>query len=308
MAAISITSTTSTNFASPVRLLLALYLLCLAGLVQAQADFPVLTGRVVDQAELLNASEETSLTAQLEAHEQETGNQLVIATITSLDGRDIADYANRLGRFWQIGTSENDNGVLLLVAPNERKVRIEVGYGLEGALTDSLSSIIIQREILPAFRQGSFSTGIQQGVDAILQAIRGEYTAAESGGKQRRSDSVSRQIGNFIPLIFIAMVGVPHLLRKTGHRKAANGAFPAGFAGLAVTLGSGNLLIGLAAAVVAFLFVYFMGSGKGGGGTGRTRRTGHIGGGGFRGGGSLGGGGFSGGGGSFGGGGASGGW
>ncbi len=304
MAANTLFSTVTLRHANPASLLLALCLLCLPALLQAQAEFPPLTGRIVDLASLLDDSEEAALVAQLEAHEQETGNQVVVATITSLDGRDIADYANRLGRFWQIGTAENDNGVLLLVAPNERKVRIEVGYGLEGALTDSLSSIIIQREILPAFRQGNFSQGIRQGVDAILQAIRGEYTAPESSSN--RSDAVSDKIGNFIPLIFIAMVGVPQLLRKTGHHKAAKGAFPAGFAGLALSLTTGNLLIGLAAAVVAFLFVYFMGSGGGGSGGRRSNR--HIGGGGFRSGGSLGGGGFSGGGGSFGGGGASGGW
>ena len=308
MAANTISSTVTPRYANARHLLLALCLLCLPALLQAQTDFPPLTGRVVDLADLLDTSEEAALVAQLETHEQETGNQLVVATITSLDGRDIADYANRLGRFWQIGTAENDNGVLLLVAPNERKVRIEVGYGLEGALTDSLSSIIIQREILPAFRQGSFSLGIKQGVDAILQAIKGEYTAPEKSSNA--TDAVSEQIGNFIPLIFIAMVGIPQLLRKSGHHKAAKGAFPAGFAGLALSLTTGNLLIGLAAAVAAFLFVYFMGSGGGGSGgrRGGRRSNRHIGGGGFRSGGSLGGGGFSGGGGSFGGGGASGGW
>ena len=306
MAGYTISPNTSLRFASLGRLLLALCLLGLSALAQAQDEFPALSGRVVDLAGLLDDAQESALIAQLDAHEQETGNQLVVATVDSLDGRDIADYANRLGRFWQIGTSENDNGVLLVVAPNERKVRIEVGYGLEGALTDSLSSIIIQREILPAFRQGGFAQGIQQGVNAILQAIQGEYTAADSG--ESSSDPLTRQIGNFIPLIFIAMVGIPHLLRKTGYRKAANGAFPAGFAGLAASLGTGNLLIGLAAAVVAFLVVYFMGSGKGGGGSGGVRRKTHVGSGGFRSGGSLGGGGFSGGGGSFGGGGASGGW
>lgn len=300
--------TVTRHSAGPCRWLLATFLLCLAGLVLAQNDFPPLTGRVVDQAELLDDAEEAALVAQLEAHEQETSNQLVVATIASLDGHDIADYANRLGRFWQIGTSEEDNGVLLVVAPAERKVRIEVGYGLEGALTDSLSSIIIQREILPAFRSGNFPQGIRQGVDAILLAIKGEYTAADTAGSKNKSDDITRKIGNFLPLIFIAMVGIPHLLRKTGYRKVANGAFPAGFAGLAVTLGTGNLLIGLAAAVAAFLLVYFTGKGGGGSGGARRRGSGHIGTGGFRTGGGMGGGGFGGGGGSFGGGGASGSW
>lgn len=290
------------------RCLLATCLLCVASLVQAQDDFPALTGRVVDLAGLLDNVEESALTAQLDSHEQETGNQLVVATISTLDGRDIADYANRLGRFWQIGTADNDNGVLLVVAPNERKVRIEVGYGLEGALTDSLSSIIIQREILPSFRSNDYSAGIRQGVNAILQAIEGEYTVSENTGSSRSSDPLSREIGNYLPLIFIAMVGTTHLLRRKGYQKAAKGGFAAGFAGLFTSLASGNLLIGLAVAIAAFLFVYFIGTGGGGsgGGTAGTRRhrSGYAGHGGFGGGG----GGFSGGGGSFGGGGASGSW
>ena len=281
----------------------ALVLICLVSTARAQDDLPALTGRVVDLAGLLDSSQEIALSAQLEEHENQTSNQLVVVTLPSLNGNQIADYANRLGRFWKIGTGEEDNGVLFVVAPNDRKVRIEVGYGLEGALTDSLSSIIIQREVLPPFRSDNYALGIQQGVNAIIQAIAGEYKAPVSSGSDS-SDPVSDNIGTFLPLIFIAMVGIPKILRRRGLSKAAKGAFPAGFAGLFMTVASGSLLIGLAAAVVAFLFVYFIGSGKGGGESGRPRRGGYVGGGGF----NRGGGGFSGGGGSFGGGGASGSW
>lgn len=280
-------------------------MLLTGGLLLAQEQFfPELTGRVVDQASLLDAATEQALDAQLEAHEQETSNQLVVVTLTSLNGYEIADFANQLGRHWQIGSSEEDNGILLVVAPNERKVRIEVGYGLEGGLTDSLSSIIVQREILPSFREKQYATGVQKGVDAILKAIEGEYTAPSSS---RGSDRIPEKLGSFLPLIFIAMVGVPEALRRSGRRKAANGAFPAGFGGLFATLATGNLLIGLAIAIAVFLFVYFKGS-SGGGGSGRSGRGGYIGTGGFSNGGGFGGGGFSGGGGSFGGGGASGSW
>ncbi|MFK7854360.1 MAG: YgcG family protein [Granulosicoccus sp.] len=282
-------------------------LLCLlltGGLLFAQEQFfPELTGRVVDQANLLDAATTQSLDARLEAHEQETSNQLVIVTLPSLNGYEIADFANQLGRHWQIGSSEEDNGILLVVAPNERKVRIEVGYGLEGGLTDSLSSIIVQREILPAFREKQYATGVQKGVDAILKAIEGEYTAPSNS---RGTGRMPEKLGSFIPLIFIAMVGIPEVLRRSGKRKAANGAFPAGFGGLFATLASGNLLIGLAVAIAVFLFVYFKGSS--GGGSGGSSRGGYIGTGGFSNGGGFGGGGFSGGGGSFGGGGASGSW
>lgn len=271
-----------------------------------EADFPALTGRVVDQAGILDEQVEATLTTTLAAHEAETSNQIVVVTVPSLNGYDISDYANRLGRHWEIGTSEEDNGILLVVAPNDRKVRIEVGYGLEGALTDSLSSIIIQREILPEFRNNDFPKGVQQGVAAITQAIKGEYTAPTNKTSNRKTDAFSEKYGNYLPLFFIAIVGIPELLKRSGYRKASNGAFPAGFGGLFGTLATGNLLIGLGIAAALFLFIYFMGSGNGG--SGGSRRSGNRNNGGFAGSGGFGGGGFSGGGGSFGGGGASGGW
>jgi len=274
--------------------------------------FPALTGRVVDTANLLDGADESALDATLAAHEAATSNQVVVVTVPDLQGYDIGDYANRLGREWAIGTAENDNGVLLVVAPTERAVRIEVGYGLEGALTDAISRIIIQREILPAFREGNYDVGIDKGANAILSAIEGEYSippGAGTGSTAGKGKGVSTTIGNLLPLIFIAMVAVPQVLQRTGFGRAANGAFPAGFAGLMGTLLSNSLLIGLVAAVVVFLFVFFN-SGKGGGGSsGRRRRPGIIVGGGSLGGGGFGGGGsFGGGGGSFGGGGASGSW
>jgi len=281
--------------------------LCCAVMCAAQAQtFPELSGRIVDQAELLSIEQEASLSATLAEHEAASSNQIVVVTLSELEGYDIADYANRLGRAWGIGTADNDNGVLLVVAPNDRKVRIEVGYGLEGALTDSLSSIIIQRHILPAFRKNDYPLGINDGAQAIMQAVTGEYTApAGSTVGTSGSNAISEKLGNFIPLIFIAMVAIPEALRRTGRRKAANGAFPAGFSGLFAMLASGNIFIGVGIAVLAFLLVFFNSSNKGGGSG--SRRGGYIGTGGGIGGG-MGGGGFGGGGGSFGGGGASGGW
>ena len=275
--------------------------------VQAQS-FPALSGRVVDQAQLLDSSQTAALSATLAEHEAQTSNQIVVATIPDLDGYAIADYANRLGRQWQIGTAENNNGVLLVVAPNERKVRIEVGYGLEGALTDALSSIIIQREILPAFRNDNYAVGIDNGVNAIIQATAGEYTAPVGPSGNSGQNDIPDALASFIPLIFIAMVAIPEILRRTGMRKAANGAFPAGFAGLFATLASGSIVIGIGIAIAVFLLVFFKGSGGSGGGGRSGRHGGYIGTGGGFGGGGFGGGGFGGGGGSFGGGGASGSW
>ena len=278
--------------------------------------FPPLTGRVVDAANLLDERAERALSATLAAHEEASSDQVVVATVPSLEGYAIADYANRLGRAWGIGTAENDNGVVLLVAPNEREVRIEVGYGLEGALTDALSSTIIRREILPAFRSGDYTGGVEAGVDSILAAIEGEYTAPVPGGGTGGASGAGRAIDGALPLIFLALVAVPQLLRRGGARRAANGAFPAGFAGLVGALASGSVIVGAAVALGLFALIYFGGKG-GGGGKGKRRRRrrmpgvivggGGFGGGGF-GGGGFGGGGFGGGGGSFGGGGASGGW
>ena len=136
-------------------------------------EFPKLTGRIVDQADLLTPEQEASLTTELAGLETQSNRQLFVATIKDLQGYEISDYGYRLGRSWAIGQdgkgeSEKDNGVILIVAPNERKMRIEVGYGLEGVLTDALSSVIIQQDILPRFRDKDFPGGIAAG-DAVIE-------------------------------------------------------------------------------------------------------------------------------------------
>lgn len=278
---------------------------------QGAPDFPPLTGRVVDAANLLDPPRETALDALLAAHEAKSSDQVVVATVPSLEGRDIADYALRLARRWELGAAGNDNGALLLVAPAERDVRIEVGRGLEGALTDARSGLIVREEMLPAFRDGDYATGIERGTRAVLATIDGEYVAPAAPAA--RTDASSAFKG-WVPFVFLGMIAVPQLLRRVGARRAADGAFPAGFAGLATTLVSGQLLLGLGAAVAVFLIAWLVSRGGGGGGLGggggaavRRRAGPVIGGygGGFGGGG---GGGFSGGGGGFGGGGASGSW
>ncbi|MXP32904.1 methanol dehydrogenase [Erythrobacter jejuensis] len=137
----------------------------------AAQDFPELTGQVVDAADILSASEEAALSTKLETVETETQRQLVIATIPDLQGYDIADFGYQLGREWGIGDAERNDGALLIVAPNERKVRIEVGYGLEGILTDAASSNIIQRSILPLFKAGDMPGGIAAGTDAMIAQL-----------------------------------------------------------------------------------------------------------------------------------------
>lgn len=142
-----------------------------------QPVFPELTGRVVDQAGVLRSSTEQAIAEQLRAHEAETTNQVVVVTLRSLQGHTIEDFGHELGLHWRIGWAERDNGVLLIVAPNERKVRIQVGRGLEGALTDRMAQTIIDSEMLPAFRRGDLESGVRAGTDGILAAISGAYAA-----------------------------------------------------------------------------------------------------------------------------------
>ncbi len=146
----------------------------------AQIQLPDLTGRVVDDAHLFDRGLEARLTEQLQQHERETGNQVVVVTLDSLQERTIEEIGVDLGRKWGIGQEGQDNGVLLIVAPNERKVRIEVGYGLEGQLTDATASVIIQNAILPRFRDGDMSGGIEDGVGRILAVLGGDSEPTET--------------------------------------------------------------------------------------------------------------------------------
>lgn len=161
------------RFQVAVLLLLALAFVSLPA--RAALDFPALSGRVVDDASLLSAGAESRLIQLLADHESATSNQVVVVTLPSLQGTTIEEFGYQLLRQWGIGQAGRNNGVLLVVAPNERKVRIEVGYGLEGELPDAIAKLIIEREILPAFRNNDFVGGIDAGVNAILAAIDGSY-------------------------------------------------------------------------------------------------------------------------------------
>ena len=141
------------NHLASVAGLLALSLVSLAGFA---LDFPPLTGRVVDQANVLAPVVRSDVAAQSKELEEKSGIQLVVATVPSLQGSDIETYANQLFRAWQLGQAQQNNGVLLLVAPNERKVRIEVGYGLEGTLTDAMASTIVSGAIVPGLQARRF--------------------------------------------------------------------------------------------------------------------------------------------------------
>ena len=134
-------------------------------------NFPALTGRIVDQANIIPAETRSAIEPKLADLEAKSGIQLVVATVDSLEGQEIEPYANELFRTWKLGEKTKNNGVLLLVAPNERRVRIEVGYGLEGTLTDALSKVIIANAITPRFKTGDFGGGISRGVDDIITVL-----------------------------------------------------------------------------------------------------------------------------------------
>jgi uncharacterized protein len=259
----------------PLILLLAM----LAAPVAAQ-DFPALTGRVVDAANIIPDSDEAALAQKLEAVETASSRQLVVATVPSLQGYPIEDYGYRLGRKWGIGQKGANNGMILLVAPNERKVRIEVGYGLEPIMTDALSGDIISQQILPAFKRNDYPGGINAGADAIIEQLRAPPEQAEqkalAAQQKARQPGRSSGGGSIFPLVFwgvVLLFVILPMLRggRRGRRHRRSG-------------------------------VWLWGPGLGGGGWGGGSSGGGFGG--FGGGG----GGFSGGGGSFGGGGASGGW
>jgi uncharacterized protein len=245
-----------------------------SGALAAQPKFPALTGRVVDNAQMLSPATEQKLDSELASLEAQTGRQMVVATVPDLQGYEIEDFGYQLGRTWAIGRKGEDDGVIFLVAPKERKVRIEVGYGLEPVLTDALSSVILQTAVLPAFREGRMEAGVVAGAEAVMRQLAlpdGEARARVAQAAQA-PQSANHGISG-VPVIFIVLIVfwiLGGILRGGGRGRRGRG-------------GGG----------MWWLLPLILSSGGGGRG------------GGFGGGG---GGGFGGGGGSFGGGGSSGSW
>lgn len=259
-------------------------LLMLASPAAAAPEFPPLTGRVVDAANIIPDDIEAGLTAKLEALETQSQRQLVVATVPDLHGYEISDYGYQLGRAWGIGNVERNDGVILLVAPNERKVRIEVGYGMEPIITDGLSFLIINNDILPRFKAGDMAGGIVAGTDALIHQMQlpEEEARAIAAQAQKRPQDEGFSFGAVLWILFIVFFIILPMFAR------ARGRHYRGRSGVAGAVGDVLLWTAINAAT---------NSGRGG------RSSGGWGGGGFGGGG-----GFSGGGGSFGGGGASGSW
>lgn len=177
----------------------------LTGAGWAAINFPPLTGRVVDDAGILSAATKPKLDSLLAEHERQTGNQVVVVTLKSLQGQAIEQFGYQLGRAWGIGQKGKNNGAILIVAPNERKVRIEVGYGLEGTLTDAQSKLIIENILLPAFRKNEYDAGILAGTVTILRALGGNPSNADSYLQPQESTQSGDGSGG-IPGIFILLI------------------------------------------------------------------------------------------------------
>ena len=180
-------------------LLVALAYLVAGAVAQAEPNFPILTSRITDQAGLLSADDYTAIQAELAALEQKSTDQVAVVTLKSLEGYPIEDYGYQLGRKWGIGQKGKDNGILLIVAPNERKMRIEVGRGLEPVMTDAMSSLIVQNAILPEFRRGDFSAGIRAGVRDIKDVLLGD---AEEVKERARQASDALDFWQIVLIIF----------------------------------------------------------------------------------------------------------
>lgn len=187
-------------------LILSALLFLLFSFAHAEPSFPKLTGRVVDKVGLLDARNVQNINTQLGAHENASGNQIIVAILKDVQGYSIEEYGFQLGRHWKIGQKDKDNGALLLFAIDERKVRIEVGYGLEGQLTDAISANIIQQIILPAFRNGQFDRGIQGGVTAMIEAVGGQYKIRQNKSRKRKQSSSLSWLF-ILPWIGFSMLG-----------------------------------------------------------------------------------------------------
>ena len=290
-------------------LVLALLCLCLPAWAQEEVKVPALSGRVIDQTGTLSAEQLAALSAKLAAFEAEAGSQLVILIVPTVTPEDITSYAQRVGEAWKIGRKDVGDGLLLLVAKNDRKVRIEVAKTLEGAVPDLAARQIIQNAITPAFKKNDYAGGLNLAVDQLAMRIRGEDLPApkKQGDQGQKSNGFSfEELG---ALFFIGVPVLGGILIGIFGRKLGS-LLTGGAAGALGWFLMSSLLVAGVAGIASMILVGVMGVGGGrrGGGSGGPIIWGGGGGGGFGGGGGGGGGFSSGGGGDFGGGGASGDW
>jgi len=289
---------------TPARLFVFLALCCQPVLASA-LDVPPLTGRIVDLARVLPAHDTDQLTAQLKAHEDKTGNQVAVLIIPSLEGESVEEYSHRVATTWKLGQKGTDNGVLLLIALKERKLRIEVGYGLEGTLTDLRSAHIIRDEMVPQFRNGDIPAGVRAGTQAILNTIEGTYQAKESPSDRIGSGQGTSAFQYVVIGIFVGFLAGLVLSQGLRRARALLGSVLTFMVAQLASLPLGLMAAGFTALLLWMVLGANHGRRRG---TGLDDWTWYSSRGGGWGGGSFDSGGFSGGGGDFGGGGASGDW
>ncbi|MDO9564127.1 MAG: YgcG family protein [Bradyrhizobium sp.] len=273
-------------------------LLCFSLAAAAEVAVPPLSGRVVDQTGTLSSGEVAALTQTLQDLETRKGSQIAVLIVPTTDQETIEQFSIRVAEAWKIGRKKIDDGALLVVAKNDRRLRIEVGYGLEGALTDATARRIIDEDITPRFKSGDFAGGISAGVDRIIRVIDGEKLPAPEP-EHWRGPGILKDIDPFNPFLIAAVFVIGGILRSTLGRLFGS-VTTAGVVGLLAWFLVGSLALSAIFALIAFFLTMFGETIASSGG----RRGGWSGGSG----GSSSGGGFSGGGGSFGGGGASGRW
>jgi len=179
------------------------------------SNIPFLYSRVNDYAEILSGETKIKLEKKLENFEKETSNQIAILTIPSLEGEDIESYANKVFNYWKLGQKRKDNGVLLVISVNDRKLRIEVGYGLEGVLTDALASQIIRKEITPHFKNGNYDHGVENGIKAIINATKGEYKFSTPLENQDDIETIPFPLNVLVALFVFTILGIFTLIGIT---------------------------------------------------------------------------------------------
>ena len=292
---------------TPARIILVALLMCFASLAAADVAVPKLTGRVVDQTGTLTGADITALTTTLTDLETRKGSQIAVLIVPTTEPESIEQFSIRVAEAWKIGRKKIDDGALLVVAKNDRHLRIEVGYGLEGVLTDITSKRIIDEDITPKFKSGDFAGGISAGIDRMIWLIDGE-TLPTPEPPHWQDSNLLNHLDSFSPFILVGLIFLGGALRAAFGRllgSAATGGMVAAAAWfIAGSLGMALLLGGIAFVVAMFADTFASGGPPGRYGGGLSGGAGGWGGGG----GGSSGGGFSGGGGSFGGGGASGKW
>ncbi|MGH8728640.1 MAG: TPM domain-containing protein [Burkholderiales bacterium] len=286
------------------RVLLALLLFCSPA--AAQVAVPALNARVTDLTGTLSAEQKTSLESRLESFERDKGAQIAVLIVPTIKPESIEQYSLRVVEAWKLGREGVDDGALLIVAKDDRELRIEVGYGLEGVVPDAVANRIIEDIIVPHFRAGNFYAGIDAGITQMIRVVSGEPLPQPREWRDQRSATFGA--GGFVPAFLFVLLTGQILARVFG--RLGGGLITSAGAGLIVWFLMASIPFALLAAVLAFMFSLFSGaaSGRSYDSRGGWHHGGGWGGGDFSGGGLSGGGGFSGGGGSFGGGGASGRW